>query len=180
MTVKVLCPQRHCQASETQSRPSRRYQSVTCLGLGAGLNLFVDPSKLFGDAIAAYGTDLAGRVVVERRLSFDAMGSGPEASLRELARVINGALAEFAAVGATIAGITVAVPGLVDVATGTVVVAPNLRWYDVPVPRMLSAAGMATVMPVAVDNDANLAALAEYHGGVAAGTPDLVYLTGEV
>jgi predicted NBD/HSP70 family sugar kinase len=132
------------------------------------------------DYIAAYGTDLAGRVVVERRLSFDAMGSGPEASLRELARVINGALAEFAAVGATIAGITVAVPGLVDVSTGTVVVAPNLRWYDVPVPRMLSAAGMTTAMPVAVDNDANLAALAEYHGGVAAGTPDLVYLTGEV
>ena len=33
---------------------------------------------------------------------------------------------------------------------------------------------------IGVDNDANLAALAEYTGGVAAGTDDLVYLTGEV
>lgn len=132
------------------------------------------------DYIAAYGIDLAGRVLVDRRDSFDATGSGPERSLDELSRVAEAALAEFEAARATAAGITVAVPGLIDVAAGTVVFAPNLGWRAVPVARRLAAALARPTVPVTVDNDANLAALAEYSRGVAAGVPDLVYLTGEV
>ena len=61
-----------------------------------------------------------------------------------------------------------------------VALAPNLGWRDVPLARRLSTALDPWSVPVSVDNDANLAALAEYTSGVAAGTPDLVYLTGEV
>src|SRR5699024_5534264 len=35
-------------------------------------------------------------------------------------------------------------------------------------------------LPVLVDNDANLGAIAEYRVGAYSGTPDLVYVTGEV
>src|SRR6185503_5477620 len=62
---------------------------------------------------------------------------------------------------------------------GVVVLAPNLGWHDVPVATRL-ARGLASDLWIGVDNDANLAALAEHAGGVAAGTDDLVYLTGEV
>ncbi|MER6580945.1 ROK family transcriptional regulator [Nonomuraea sp. NPDC001023] len=132
------------------------------------------------DYIAAIATDLAGRVLIDRRISFDAMGSGPERSLDELARVIEKTLADLEPLGVTPAGITVAVPGLVDTTDGTVVVAPNLGWRGVKVAERLSHADIPGDIPIGVDNDANLAALAEYTFGVAAGTSDLVYLTGEV
>ncbi|WP_433256910.1 ROK family protein [Streptosporangium sp. CA-135522] len=132
------------------------------------------------DYIAAFATDVANRVLIDRRVGFDAMGSGPDRSLDELAGTIREAVSDLAAFGVTLAGITVAVPGLIDTSTGTVEVAPNLGWYGVPVAERLSAPDIAPDVPITVDNDANLAALAEFTTGVATGTPDLVYLTGEV
>jgi predicted NBD/HSP70 family sugar kinase len=132
------------------------------------------------DYVAAFATDVAGRVLIDRRVGFDATGGGPERSLDELARTIKEAMAELNVLGVTLAGITVAVPGLIDSATGIVEVAPNLGWYGVPVAKVLVQAGVAPNVPITVDNDANLAALAEFTAGVAAGTSDLVYLTGEV
>ncbi|MFI6317476.1 ROK family protein [Nonomuraea sp. NPDC050556] len=132
------------------------------------------------DYIAAIATDLAGRILIDRRISFDAMGSGPERSLDELVRMIGRAVTDLDRLGASPAGVTVAVPGLINTATGTVVFAPNLGWRDVPLVERLREAGIPTTAPFAVDNDANLAAMAEYTSGVAAGTGDLVYLTGEV
>ncbi|WP_327047901.1 ROK family protein [Microbispora sp. NBC_01189] len=132
------------------------------------------------DYIAAIATDLAGRVLVDRRVGFDAMGSSPERSLDELALVVEKTLADLDRLGVTPAGITVAIPGLIDTITGTVVVAPNLGWHGVAVAERLSQAGIRPDIPIVVDNDANLAALAEYTSGSEAGTSDLVYLTGEV
>ena len=79
-----------------------------------------------------------------------------------------------------LAGLTVAVPGLVDVAAGVVAEAPNLRWRDVAVAEPLRRALRLGATPVHVGNDANLAAIAEYRSGEWAGTPNLVYITGEV
>jgi predicted NBD/HSP70 family sugar kinase len=132
------------------------------------------------DYIAAFAIDLANRVLIDWRVSFDAMGTDATGSLDELARIAREALAELATLGVKVAGITVAVPGLIDAPTGTVVVAPNLSWYGVSVAGRLAAPDVAPGVPATVGNDANLAALAEYNLGVAAGTSDLVYLTGEV
>ncbi|MFI6297179.1 ROK family protein [Nonomuraea sp. NPDC050790] len=131
------------------------------------------------DYIASFATDLGGRILIDRRLSFDAMGSSPEHTLAHLAGVIKDAAGDLDGLGVTLAGITIAVPGLVDVGRGRVGVAPNLGWHDVPIVGHLRRSGLPEV-PITVDNDANLAALAEYTSGVAAGTPDLVCLTGEV
>ncbi|MBB5081777.1 ROK family transcriptional regulator [Nonomuraea endophytica] len=150
-----------------------------------GLALALDGSRVGAlglevnvDYIAAFATDLAGRVLIDRRVTFDAMGSGVERSLGELAAVTRRAVTELGATGVTVAGITVAVPGLIDAHSGVVDVAPNLGWHRTPVAVRLTDA--APGVPIAVGNDANLAALAEYTSGVAAGTADLVYLTGEV
>jgi predicted NBD/HSP70 family sugar kinase len=79
----------------------------------------------------------------------------------------------------TIAGITLALPGIVETATGTLRFAPNLGWRDEPVAERLAAA-IGLNVPVSLDNEANLAALAEYRAGEHAGTPNLIYLMGEV
>jgi predicted NBD/HSP70 family sugar kinase len=87
----------------------------------------------------------------------------------------------MAAAGTQVAGIGIAIPGLVDAATGTVLFAPNLGWRDVPVAsRLAGALDLDPSVTVLVDNDANLSALAEYRLGSEAGIADLVYLTGEV
>jgi predicted NBD/HSP70 family sugar kinase len=143
-------------------------------GLGAlGLEVNVD-------YLAALATDLAGRVLYERRLPYDAIRNGPAAALDALARLAGEALATVTAQGAVPAGVTVAVPGLVDVARGVVTFAPNLRWHGVWIADHLRAALGHPAYPLTVDNDANLSALAEYRVGSDAGTADLVYLTGEV
>ncbi|MEO3814204.1 ROK family transcriptional regulator [Sphaerisporangium sp. B11E5] len=130
--------------------------------------------------ISVHGCDLSGRVVVERRVGFDTVGSGPDRSLRRLGLVAGEAIEAMQRAGAVPAGIGVAVPALVDVARGVVALAPNLEWYDLPLADRLAGALGPLRLPVTVDNDANLAALAEYTSGVAAGTPHMVYLTGEV
>jgi predicted NBD/HSP70 family sugar kinase len=132
------------------------------------------------DYLAIYATDVAGRVLVRRRIGFDAAKAGPQRSVARLAREIREALVDMAHHGASPAGIVIAVPGLVDVATGTVLFAPNLAWRDLPLVAKLTDRLGDISIPVRVDNDANLAAVAEYTYGVAAGSQHLVYLTGEV
>ncbi|MGW2206916.1 ROK family protein [Streptomyces sp. NPDC001774] len=152
-----------------------------------GLALLLDGSRVGAlgvavnvDYIAVFVTDLAGRVLIDRRTAFDAMGSSPARSLDELTWLLETAMAELDRLGVVLAGITVAVPGLIDTTTGTVVFAPNLRWRDVGLVERLSRAGIPQSVPIVVGNDANFAALAEYTSGVAGGISDMVYLTGEV
>ncbi|MEV4513858.1 ROK family protein [Dactylosporangium sp. NPDC049525] len=159
------------ERSGTAGRPGRGVALSPELG-AVGIEINVD-------YLAVHGCDLTGRTVVERRVSFDAQRRDVEGCLDDLADAADRTLAELAEHGVTPIGLTVAVPGLVDVARGVVVVAPNLRWREVPVVSRL-AKGLDPALQVGVDNDANLAALAEYTSGVAAGTADLVYLTGSV
>ncbi|MEU8381828.1 ROK family transcriptional regulator [Streptosporangium sp. NPDC048865] len=132
------------------------------------------------DHISVHGSDLGGRVLVEHRVGFDATAGGPDRAMRVLGRTALEAVEAMERAEAVPAGLGVAVPGLVDVARGVVTFAPNLGWRDLPLAARLSAALGPWSVPVSVGNDANLAAVAEHTSGVAAGTPHLVYLTGDV
>ncbi len=71
-------------------------------------------------------------------------------------------------------GVAVGVPGLVDLATGTLLFAPNLGWRDVPLRSILQQVFDA---PVFVDNEANLAALGEHYFGAARGYEEVLYIS---
>jgi glucokinase len=74
-----------------------------------------------------------------------------------------------------IAAIGVSAPGPVDVRNGEVVEPPNLPgWGRVPLAAWIEA-GLGG--PVALENDANAAALAEWRFGAGRGHRDIVYLT---
>ena len=77
-------------------------------------------------------------------------------------------------------GATVALPGLVDAASGSLLVAPNLGWTDVPVVDELHERLAGPPFPLAADNEANLAALAELWEGTARGLSDVLYVSGEI
>jgi glucokinase-like ROK family protein len=68
-------------------------------------------------------------------------------------------------------------PGLVDAASGTLLVAPNLGWTDVPVRELLQE---HFDFPIFVGNEANLAALGETYFGAAAGFNHVLYLSSGV
>ena len=67
----------------------------------------------------------------------------------------------------------VAVPGLIDQASGTCVLAPNLRWYDFPLGETLAN---ALGVPVVVHNIAQAAAIAEGRLGAARAARSYVWV----
>lgn len=139
---------------------------------GIGLEINVD-------YLTALVLDLTNSVVFERRVALDAQALGAEAVLDAMAELTADVIGECARRGLVLAGATVAIPALVDVAAGVVAFAPNLHWRQTPVVKGLIDRLGPLSFPIRVDNDANLAALGEYAMGSVAGTPDLVYLTGE-
>jgi len=88
--------------------------------------------------------------------------------IRELARAQGAEPGALAAVG-------VSVPGPMNPRTGVLLRPPNLAgWDGAPVRAELER---ALGCPVAIENDANAAALAEWRFGAGQGERDLVYLT---
>jgi predicted NBD/HSP70 family sugar kinase len=78
-------------------------------------------------------------------------------------------------VGAVIAGIGVAVPGLVREEDGLVRLAPHLGWVEEDLTVRLAS---ETGLPTLAANDASLGAVAELTFGAGRGATDLVYLNG--
>lgn len=78
--------------------------------------------------------------------------------------------------GATIHGIGMAAPGPLDIKNGVILHARTLpNWRNVPIAKLIS--DDFDGIPVAVNNDANLAALAEYQLGAGKGANPMIYLT---
>lgn len=74
-----------------------------------------------------------------------------------------------------VASIAVAVPGPMDPFAGVILTAPNIPgWDDLPLQHLLEE---RYHVPVALGNDANLAALGEWKYGAGRGHHHLVYLT---
>ncbi|GAB3617157.1 ROK family transcriptional regulator [Okibacterium endophyticum] len=84
-------------------------------------------------------------------------------------------LSETLPAEALVAGIGVAVPGLVRAADGVVRLAPHLGWIDEPLAERLAE---ATGHSAFAANDASLGAAAEYVFGAGRGVGDLIYLNG--
>jgi predicted NBD/HSP70 family sugar kinase len=122
--------------------------------------------------------DVAGAVVRRRRELCDVLAGGLGKAIDELAALGKVALDAVRARGGWPAGITVAVPGLVDVTAGVVRLAPRLRWREVALADELAARLDLPLARIAIDNDANLSATAEYEAGGVRGTADLVHVTG--
>lgn len=156
-----------------------------------GRNVGLDGRRVAGigveinvDYLTALVLDLTWTVLFEQRVALDVQAMTPDEVLDAVADLTSRAARECARRDVLPVGVTIAIPALVDVAGGVVAFAPNLHWRDVPVVRgmadRLGALLTGDPMPIRMANDANLGALGEYAMGGVAGTPDLVYLTGEI
>ncbi|MFD2355695.1 ROK family protein [Nonomuraea ferruginea] len=127
------------------------------------------------DYVAAVATDLAGQRLLAWRRSFSA-GESVNQGVANVAAVVRRVVNRMAKEERQVLGLAVAVPGLVDV-QGTVRIAPNLGWRDADIGGDLAKALRDPGFSIQVDNDANLAALAEQRfggnaGGRRPGLPD--------
>jgi predicted NBD/HSP70 family sugar kinase len=132
------------------------------------------------DYLAVRALDLTG---AERHRSLDARDNRrvPVGKvLDRLAGLATVALEQVHADGLRPVGATVALPGLVDAASGALLVAPNLGWTGVAVVDELHERLSGPAFPLAADNEANLAALAELWEGTARGFSDVLYVSGEI
>jgi predicted NBD/HSP70 family sugar kinase len=130
------------------------------------------------DYLAVCVEDLTGTIRYERHVHSDNRRSRPGPVLNRLVRMARVALAEIEAQDLVPVGAAVALPGVVEEQTGTVLRAPNLGWSEIHVVGEL--AGRLGGLSVLADNEANLAALAEHWQGVARDLDDFICVFGEV
>jgi predicted NBD/HSP70 family sugar kinase len=130
------------------------------------------------DYLAVCVEDLTGTVRFERRVYTDNRSSAPGPVFDRLARMAEEAFAAIEAEDLVFAGAGLALPGLVEAQTGTLLRAPNLGWSEMPAADELAA--RIPRLSVRVDNEANLAALAEHWQGAARGLDTFVGVFGDV
>lgn len=151
------------------SRSGRRAQLVTLarnLGLVAGVHFSERSMRV---ALA----DVTQRVIAEQRLPLPPEHRA-DSSLDTAAMLIDEMLDSVGAARSELLAVGVGIPAPVHPATGTVSASGVLRsWDGVVVPDVLE---QRLGVPVHVDNDANLGAVAEARLGVARGMRHLIYL----
>ncbi|HET9654018.1 MAG TPA: ROK family transcriptional regulator [Kineosporiaceae bacterium] len=171
--------------------------------VGIGLEINVD-------YLATCTVDLSGEVRGRRVLAGDVRDRPQGAVLDLAAAAVAEAVDEARASGAEVAGLAVAVPGLVETRQPVLRLAPNLGWHDVPVldelrarladqgatggppmrlddlPIRLDGLPMRLDgLPMRLDNEANLAALGElwcggHHTADDAPLTTFVHVSGEI
>jgi predicted NBD/HSP70 family sugar kinase len=129
------------------------------------------------DSLTAVALDLAGERLLSWRRTFASASSSPGQAVASLAALAKRVASKIDREGRRVLGVTVGVPGLVD-ADGVVEFAPNLHWRQIDLRKALLTALHEPSFPLLVENDANLAVLAEQRYGGSAYTANLVYLTG--
>lgn len=141
-----------------------------CAGLGLEVNV---------DYLAVCVIDLTGQTRFHRVDVVDNRAA-PEKALGRLAHMAQTALDAASAQGLLVRGMGVALPGVVDVDRGMLLHAPNLGWHDLPVRQLLGAQVNLQPERVDVENEANLAALAELWFGRGAEWGDYLHVSGEI
>ncbi|HSK23190.1 MAG TPA: ROK family protein [Egicoccus sp.] len=141
-------------------------QTVAALGLVVNV-----------DYLGVRALDLAGDVLAERFETGDFRDSAPAPVLSQAAALVASVVSDLGD-GPRLAGLGIAVPGLVAAGTRRLRIAPNLGWRDVDLGDLLAGTLLAG-LPVEVENEANLAARAELHAR-RGDVEDFVYVNGEV
>ena len=129
--------------------------------------------------LAARVIDLRGRVISEQMDVDDFMDSEPRETLQRLAGLGEAVLAGVPS-SVRLVGAGLALPGVVSVDSGRLLLAPNLGWSDIH-PGPLLGEGALRGIAVRIGNEADLAArtVAEVAPGRPAALSDFIYISGE-
>ncbi|WP_037605208.1 ROK family transcriptional regulator [Streptacidiphilus rugosus] len=152
----------------TAGRPgpgAQLYEINPRAGYVAGLD--VNPTRI-RVAIA----DITGAVVTEHRLPLPA--GDPGQALAQITMALDTATAAAGLDRGALRQVVIGTPGALDPATGELRYAAHLLGWHTP--RLVDELSSALGVPVAMENDVNLAAVAEQRVGLAQGVQDFVLL----
>ncbi len=144
-------------ASPRVGRPGSRVALAESGPVGIGLEINVD-------YLATLTVDLSGTVRQRETITGDLRTVQPGTVLARAAMALRRAIERVQLDGGQVAGVAVAVPGLVETERDLLRMAANLGWRDVAVLDELRARSEGVLpdrLPMGLDNEANLAALAE-------------------
>lgn len=155
-------------------RPGRVIEVNTGVVRFIGLELNVD-------YLAGVITDLTGTVLARHRLSLPMLKLGPAKAMGQVADLATKLVIDCGTTPEQVKTLHLSLPGLIDIDAGVLAYGPNLHWRQVDVVHTLVGRLGWSGTRIAVDNDANLGAMAEYAcGGPSAGSSNLLYLVGEI
>jgi len=152
-----------------QSLRAGRPSILLQLDPDAGCIIGAEIEVNFGSIIL---TDLAARVLWRQEVDFG-KSNEQDVILNSIAQLVRQACSKAAEMNRHILGLGMSLPGLVDVASGVLLFAPNMRWSDVPVKEWLQK---DFDIPIYLDNKANMAALAESYFGSARDSQYVLYI----
>lgn len=118
-------------------------------------------------------TDLVGKVLWERKRDIR-LGEDKEKVMHLLMQSIEEAMENVPDTLNGIIGIGIGVPGIVDYRKGLVLMAPNLKWEDVPLKGMLEE---RFKVKVHIDNEANVGAVGEKWFGIGMDCSNFIYVS---
>jgi glucokinase-like ROK family protein len=147
-------------------RPGRLLELNPAGGCAVGIEINVD-------YIEFLVTDFAANVLWRKRQA-STPEVGQEEIILQVSKLAKKASAFVQKSKSHLLGVGVGVPGLVDVSSGLLRLAPNLHWVDVPVRDVLAR---FFDCPIYVENEANAAALGEYYFGAVRNVKDFIYLS---
>lgn len=124
-------------------------------------------------SISAVAADFSGHVFWRSDEEFNLLLT-PGRVIARVAKKAKEALRHAEAANGPVAGLSFAIPGVVDQDRGSVLFAPNLGWRNVSVtPKLRSSFSP----PILVENEASLAALGEHFFGSAIGFSEVLYIS---
>ena len=166
-----LCVEERADPDGSPGRPSTVVRPVTDRNVVIAIDILVDSI-----AVAAVG--LGGVVLHAEREDRPRGRTKPDQTIDDLTHLYRRVIAQLDPTGA-VYSIGVAVPALIREPGSEVVLAPNLGWVDVPLPALLREK-LKVDLPIAVENEAAAAALAESRRGAAVGRSHVLCVWGEV
>jgi predicted NBD/HSP70 family sugar kinase len=130
------------------------------------------------NSLSAAVVGLGGRILHLARTQHQPRRLAVDQTIEDIGTLIQDAQASIPD-GCYIAGLGIAVAGVVSRADGLVHFAPNLGWRNVPLGRLV-ADRLGSGLPVVVANEADLGALAEHTWGAGVGVNHMIYVSSEV
>jgi predicted NBD/HSP70 family sugar kinase len=118
-------------------------------------------------------TDLMANVIWEKKIDVK-IGESQQAIIERLIELIEEAILNAPNTIRGILGIGIGVPGIVDYKKGTVLMAPNLKWENVPLKQIIEN---KFKIKVQIDNEANVGAIGEKWFGAGIKYNNLVYVS---
>ena len=134
---------------------------------GGAIGVEIDPA-----GVRVILTDFLANVLWRRRVRVE-VGEAQETYLHCAEEMVRQALHQAQTRNVRVLGMGAVLPGLVEVAQGTLIYAPALRWHNLPLRQRWQ---QRFHLPVTVENQANAAALGEYYFGAACNVGNFLYL----